>query len=300
MPIKTLFSLTVFFMFLNAQAAPVTVQVQSKVSSDRFDFGVGSKVKLIFGGNRANADAVFLGRMTKQNGAATDNLFLDLQKTRVYMVDVANTKFTSPVGKSQAILKPMDQVGGTCAAYAITHFWKQMYWSGYRGDASFTDTITTEEGRTKLLEETIGRYYMDHRMTMNSTMNNYGKRFGFNCKSSKFLTGAEAADFVYRKARDGKPVIMEFDIGPNMTESTYEVTDYENPTTPDPRLWIPRKTGMKNAGGHAIVAAAAFEVFGRKKIIVLDSDWTEPRIWDAERYMGAKTAMSSMGFYSCN
>jgi hypothetical protein len=243
---------------------------------------------------------MFMGRMVKHNGVATDYLFLDLQKTRVYMVDTRNTKFSSSPGRTQPVVKPLDQYGGTCAAFAITHFWKQMYWAGYHGNAAFGQASTTEEGRTKLLEETISRYYMDHRVTMNSVMTNYGKRFGFNCKRMTFMTGSDAADFIYKKAVQGKPVLMEFDIGPNMTESTYEVVDYENPATPDPRLWIPRKVGMKNAGGHAIVAAAAFSVFGRKKIVVLDSDWTEPRIWDAERYLGAKTAMKTMGFYSCN
>jgi len=300
---RTFIVLWAFIAVVPADAAsetgPVSVQVESKVASPLYDFGAGSNVKLSFSGGRADAEALFLGQLMDQNGTVTDDLFLDLQKTRVYLVDTDHVRFDEPVGRMQTILKPMSQWGGSCAAYAITHFWKQLYRVGFHVNPAFTETCDTEEGRTHLLEETIDRYYLDARVTMNSIMNSYGKRFGFRCHRSTFKTGAEASDFIFREISAANPVLIEFDIGPNMVTSTYEVVDYENPAAIDSRLWLPRQVGSRNSGGHAIVAVAGFKAFGREKAVVLDSDWDEPRIWDIEKYLSAKTAMKTMGFYTC-
>jgi len=281
------------------ETGPISVQIESKISSPLYDFGAGSQVKLSFADRVGETDALFLGQMMEQDGTVTDDLFLDLQKTRVYLVDTDHVHFDAPVGRMQTILKPMNQWGGSCAAYAITHFWKQLYRVGFHVNPAFTETCDTEEGRTHLLEETIDRYYLDARVTMNSIMNSYGKRFGFRCHRTTFQTGAEASDFVFREASAANPVLIEFDIGPNMVTSTYEVVDYEKPETIDSRLWVPRQVGSRNSGGHAIVVVAGFKAMGRKKAVVLDSDWDEPRIWDIEKYISAKTAMKTMGFYTC-
>ena len=68
----------------------------------------------------------------------------------------------------------------------------------------------------------------------------------------------------------------------------------------DTRLWIPRKIGERNGGGHAIVAAAAFTSMGRRKVLVLDSNWSEPRVWDLDKYLGQKAAISEMVFHHCD
>ena len=98
---------------------------------------------------------------------------------------------------------------------------------------------------------------------------------------------------------NGKPLLIDFNIGPDMVSSTYEVKDYENPTSVDPRLWVPRQIGQRNAGGHVIVAAGSFISKGKKKLLILDSDWAEPRVWDLERYVARKSAYKEIGVHSC-
>jgi hypothetical protein len=93
---------------------------------------------------------------------------------------------------------------------------------------------------------------------------------------------------------------MEFWIGQKMLRSSYELMDFETQVEKDTRLWIPRRIGVRNGGGHAIVAAAAFTSKGRKKVLVLDSNWTEPRVWDLETYLGPETKISEMIFHNCN
>jgi hypothetical protein len=68
----------------------------------------------------------------------------------------------------------------------------------------------------------------------------------------------------------------------------------------DGRLWLPRKTGERNSGGHSVVAVAAFEALGKKRLLMLDSDWAEPRIWDLELALGGRTDIGAIEFHSCS
>jgi hypothetical protein len=52
---------------------------------------------------------------------------------------------------------------------------------------------------------------------------------------------------------------------------------------------LPHKVGQRANNGHAIVAASAFVAKGRRKVLELDSDWSEPRVWDLDKYLGSKT-----------
>jgi hypothetical protein len=252
-------------------------------------------------GKKSVTDAQFLGRMVYQDGSSDEFLVLDEAQKRVLLVDYKNIEMKSGKTKAQAILSPIDQVGGTCAAYAFMHFWQQMYWSGFKGTKDFDQMMSDERERLKLFEESLGRYYMDRRVTANSLMSSYGKRFGFKCKSYKFDNAKKAADYVFEKTSEGKPVVIEFNIGgEDMVESDYVLQDYESRKKMDPRLWIPQQLKQKMSSGHSIVGAAAFTSKGKRKILVLDSNWTEPRVWDLDSYIGPKTVMNELGFYSCN
>src|SRR5690606_2686701 len=126
------------------------------------------------------------------------------------------------------------------------------------------------------LEESISRYYLGRSPDLKPIMKTFGERFGFKCKEKIFDDSKQAVEFVFSETLLARPVIMEFNIGKDMITSTYELEDFETKVEMDPRLWIPRKTGQRNSGGHAIVAAAAFMSKGRKKVLILDSNWTEP------------------------
>jgi hypothetical protein len=62
---------------------------------------------------------------------------------------------------------------------------------------------------------------------------------------------------------------------------------------------VPRKTGERSGGGHSIVAASFFMLGDRPEVIVVDSDWSEPRIWDLNDYLDARTAIQEVEFISC-
>jgi hypothetical protein len=67
----------------------------------------------------------------------------------------------------------------------------------------------------------------------------------------------------------------------------------------DSRLWIPRKIGQRNSGGHSIIAVGSFDLNQKTYLLMLDSDWSEPRIWDMDSFLNDKTALDEVEFVSC-
>ena len=283
---------------LTAFAQEVTVRVLQPVKSPVTDLGIGSRVELDFKTRNIKKPAIFLGRMVTQDGRAQEFLFLDEQKTRISMIDPENvTGFRKAT--SQAIISPIDQQGSTCTAYGVFHFWGQMNEVGYR-TPPLMSVMKSDRARMQLLEETIDIYYIQNKTNITTLMKMWGNRFGFNCRNNPFTNPRQAADFLFQKTMEGKPVMIDFNIGSDMVASTYEMTDFETPVSRDPRLWLPRKVGQRMTSGHVIVAAGAFISRGRRKLLVLDSNWTEPRVWDLDRYLGSKVAVKEMGFHTCN
>lgn len=297
---NTLYLLPFFVLILSSQifAATISAKVVGAIKSEVYDVGIGSTVSLDFSDNRKTFNSLFLGKMVGGE-KGEEYLFLDETKTKIYMIDAPSVKFSTKK-RLHEIVQPIDQGGETCAAYAIFHFWRQMHTVGFKGSADLSETMTSERGRMRFLETSIESYYISDVAELDKIMKANGKRFGFNCKAQTFKDPKLAADFLYNKASVGKPVMFEFNIGSDMVTSTYEVSDYENPGNRDPRLWVPRITGQRANGGHVIVAAGAFTTKGRKKILILDSDWAEPRVWDLQKQLGSRTAIKEMNFYSCN
>lgn len=297
---NTLLILPLFFLGLSSQifAATISAKVTQALKSDVYEVGVGSKVTLDFSDQRKKLDSIFLGKMVGGE-KGNEYLFLDEGKTKIYMIDSPSVKFNTRK-KLHEIIHPIDQGGETCAAYAIFHFWRQMHTVGFKGIGDLSETMSSERGRIRFLETSIESYYISNVAELDKIMKDDGKRFGFKCKAQTFKDPKLAGEFLFNKASFGKPVMFDFNIGSDMVTSTYEVSDYENPGDIDPRLWVPRLVGQRANGGHVIVAAGAFIAKGRKKILIIDSDWAEPRVWDIQKQLGSRTAIKEMTFYSCN
>jgi hypothetical protein len=289
------------FVIHSALAEEIKLRIVAANKSDNFELGVGSRVKLEFVQRNETHDAVFMGKMIGHPQYGEELLFLDEKDTRIFMIDSKSVRSPS-VAKSrmQNLISTIDQAGETCAAYALYHFWLQTAAVGLAGNGELMTVMSKEHSRMKLLEESITRYYMGRSFSIKPVMKNFGDRFGFKCREKVFENSAKAIDYIYKHTMAGKSVIIEFFIGSKMVTSDIELQDFETKVEMDPRLWIPRKVGERNAGGHAIVASAAFTLNGRKKVVVLDSNWNEPRVWDLEAYLGGKTALTEMIFHSCD
>lgn len=294
-------TILLLFLFCSslAFAEQVKLKIISAIKDARYDLGIGSKVELTFVEKNAKKEFLFMGKMLGHPDFGDEILFLDEKDTRILMVDIENMSAYFLKTRMQNIISSVDQAGETCAAYALYHFWQQTDAAGFKGNNELGPVMSKERSRMKFLEESITSYYLGRSANLKPIMKKFGERFGFKCKEKIFTETAKATDYVYNLAAFGKPVIMEFFLGKEMVISDFEIEDYESSTEMDTRLWIPRKIGERSGGGHAIVAAAAFTSMGRRKVLVLDSNWTEPRVWDLDKYLGEKAAIGEMIFHNC-
>jgi hypothetical protein len=279
-------------------AEDVTVTVQERSQHPHFSIGIGSRLELQLPNEQILVPAIFLGRMVDQERRKTEYLFLDEKQTKILMIDPVNVQGLRS-SNSQPVISPINQIGSTCAAYGIFHFWNQIYVTRLPALPILAETMMSDRRRMQLLEEVLDIYYIQNRTNISTLMKSLGKRFGLRCRNNPFSDGKNAADFLYRSARAGVPILLDFNVGRDMVRSTYEVTDYETLVTRDPRMWVPRQVGQRNSSGHVIVVAAAFMGKGRRKLLVLDSNWTEPRVWDLELHIARGAAVREMGFHTC-
>ncbi|MBA2403909.1 MAG: hypothetical protein H0V66_03990 [Bdellovibrionales bacterium] len=297
---KMTITLCLLLVVSSAYAEQIKLKVITAVKDVNYDLGIGSKVELTFVEKNEKKEFMFMGRMVGHPELGEEILFLDEKDTRILMVDAESMTSGFLKTRMQNIVSPLEQAGETCAAYALYHYWQQTDLVGFKGNGELAPVMSKERSRMKFLEESITRYYLGRSSNFKPIMKNFGERFGFKCKEKTFEESGKAVDYVYNQSLTGKSVVMEFYLGKEMVTSSVEIEDYETKLEVDDRLWIPRKVGERNGGGHAIVAAAAFTSLGRKKVLVLDSNWIEPRVWDLEKYLGEKAAISEMIFHSCD
>jgi len=282
------------------QIGPLNVVIQQAVSRGGFNLAVGSKVTLQYP-NGDTSDADFLGTLAQPDGVDSQFVFLDEKKSEVLYVNHQFVKMESM--NPQVVLQQYDQVGGTCTGYALDHFWFQMHLANYKGNGVLADTLSTEKGRTQLLVDAINQYYLvtQHRSSINGIMNQYGKQFGFTCKKEMFTDSDKAVAYVTDRVNAARPVLVAFNVGVNMATS-YAAKDDDHTTgfLDDNRIWLPRKTGDRNSGGHSIVVISSFQVGSNQKFLVLDSDWAVPRIWDVSEALVNHVAIQEIEFYSCD
>jgi hypothetical protein len=291
-----------FYAFSAFALAPIQFQIDQKIPHGN-QVGVGSHLTMMVpaanGSATQKVNGVFLGKIINPDSSMSGYMLLDETNAVVYFAKKENVE----AGRYsfQPILKPYDQIGGTCTGYAIDHYFQQMYWSGFPGDGQLYTEISTEKGRTQLLVDSINEYYfvLQHRYSLVGVMNKMGLRFGFKCKMKQFNEVGAATAYLQNQVKAGLPVMVSFLTGTNMVDAPFTMSQYENRIPLDNRLWVPRNKGDRKSGGHSVVAAAYFENKGRPTLLMLDSDWAEPRLWDIQSYFNAKTAIEEVEFITC-
>jgi hypothetical protein len=280
--------------------ASINVTVNNAFPRDGFQVGLNSSVSLTYSESNQTHTGVFLGKLVQPDGTFSKYMLLDEATSIVYLSDQNDTSFST--SDLETILRQYDQVDGTCTGYAIDHLMQQMHWSGFTGNGTLATTLSTEYGRTQLLVTSIDDYYLatEHRNSIEGILNQLGTGFDFKCEKKMFQDTVKATTFVEYSLATGFPILISFNIGPQMVNSDLVAQDYESRALSDRRLWIPRKTGERNSGGHSVVAVGEFMYSGKKKLLMLDSDWAEPRVWDLEQYLGdPRVAIQEIEFYSC-
>jgi hypothetical protein len=296
--ILKLIGLWLFYSISVGATEPLRVQLDQRVP---YGNGVGVGSRLMLQNEGRTTSGVFLGRLIDPKGKTDQFMILDETRATIYFAERAHLEL--PRTSYQPILKPYDQVGGTCTGYAINHYLQQMYWSGHQGNGSLQEQLSTEKGRTQLLVQAINEYYLvlQHRYSLVGVMNKMSNPFGFKCKSKTFTDAFTAIQFIQKELLSGNPLVFSFSIGPNMVNAPVELIKYGSiQESLDHRLWVPRKKGQRNSGGHSIVAAGIFSFRSRPFLLMLDSDWAEPRVWDLQEYLNDQTAIDELELISCH
>ncbi|MBC7712086.1 MAG: hypothetical protein H7177_02020 [Rhizobacter sp.] len=292
----------IFTVSLNALAADVSSTVVSAIETGNFAVGIGSTVNLKSTDESINGPAVFIGSTVKPDGTNSYQMYLNTKSKKVYYIQPENFKRLNPF-KQQKVLDSYEQTGGTCSAYAINNFLQQTNLTGFQGTGELQKAVSTEEGRTNLLADAINEYYLttSHQYSLKGIMNKYGKKYGFSCNKLQTDSYEKASALILSHVKSGLPVIVSFNIGPVMAKSPFALEIYDQPHGElDNRLWIPRKTGERNSGGHSIAAVGSFVANSKTYLVMLDSDWSEPRVWDMEAFLhDPKTAINEMEFITC-
>ena len=295
-----LISVIFFLLSFNSYANKITISPINNLQIGAYLTGIGSLVSLKASDHNLSGPAIFLGNAINPAGVSTFQMFLNIENSKIYFIE--SNQLSLQKINFQTILDPYPQAGGTCTGYAIDDFLQQTNLSGFKGTNVLVNDLSTEEGRSNLLVDSINQYYLtlSHRYSINGIMNSYGKKYGFSCKSFKTDSYTKAKEDILKHLKLGLPVIFSFNIGPNMVNSPFELIAYGqvNPEL-DNRLWIPRKKGERNSGGHSIVASASFDFNNKSYLVMIDSDWSEPRIWDMDSFLNDKTALSEIEFVSC-
>lgn len=279
----------------------VDFRIDSAQTTGNYAVGIGSEFVLKSDDKRLSGPAIFLGNAVHPAGDSSYQMFLLKDSKKVYYVDSAefSKRFTT---KYQTVLDLYEQMGGTCTGYAIYDFLSQTNLAGFEGNGELSKMLSEEEGRTNLLVDAVNEYYLtsQHRYSINGVLNKYGKKFGFKCSTLKSDDYSKVKTKILSRLKEGFPVLVSFDIGPKMVKAPFaiEMSSQKNGVL-DSRLWVPRKIGERNSGGHSIVAAASFEFLNKTYMVMIDSDWSEPRIWDMDAYLNQKTDLGAVEFTTC-
>lgn len=290
---------SVLFVSLHLHANPVekfwSVEVVQPVAVASAAVGTGSLVKI------NSKSEIFLGQLVNHDGSFNSLMTLDPKKSVVKFTTAAH--FATALPEAQNVLKLFQQQGGTCTGYAIDDFILQNHISGLEGNDALKSAVADEEGRTSLLADAINQYYLvlQHRFSIQGILNGYGTDYGFSCRKKMFMDMTAALDFLKTSLKTGRPVLISFFIGQVISDGPFKLERVDQTMTADKdtKLWLPRKIGERKGGGHSVVATGNFTVGGIDYAVMLDSDWTLPRVWDLNQALGDHTAFNEVEFFTC-
>ncbi len=296
-----IFLFSAWLSVLPALAQDLTSSVMQAIPVGPFSVGIGSTVNLKSSDSAIAGPAIFVGSTVFPDKNYSYQLYLNKLSRKLFYIQASHFSKINP--NQQTVLDSYQQAGGTCSAYAINNFLQQMDISGFQGSGELKKLISNEEGRTFLLADAINEYYLtlSHRYSLRGILNKYGKAFGFTCSLLKTDSYLKAKATIMKNLNIGSPVILSYNIGPEMVKGPFplELYDQSGPKL-DERLWIPRRVGERNSGGHTIVAVGSFVENDKTYLVMIDSDWSEPRIWDMDQYLNhQKTALEEVEFVSC-
>lgn len=300
--------------------ATIPAKVTAPVAVGRFSIGIGSSMEVEVGKGKL-FEGQFLGRLVKKSGESQDLMFFHPAEKRIYLLNLANLKLVDSEGRAlgrtafQPILDPIAQIDEICMGHVGEHLFHQLHLNRHSGEWSekLAKHLADEEQRSLLFASLANAYYATPRNNSNFglIMRKKAKDFDLNCKSvemkkpaTKALREEKSAQHIAKMKSvldQGYPVAIEYFIGPEMKNKPVRVVDVDLPTKADPRIWLPRATGERSYSGHGALIVGYFTPpQGREQFLILDSNWSEPRLFDVENDVRQRIFSSGMLMHYCH
>jgi hypothetical protein len=263
---------------------------QEPQSGWKLNFGAHVHVKPK--GQEAGFDATFAGRTHSTQNKESYLFFKSGSPDELHIAenDPVRLQYSNgtPIPSFWIRSSPQSacQNGNTCAAYATFNALRHAQHIGLRGNGLLARKMNSEVERDAFLESIIGRLYGNNNRARNldEAVSTYAQSFGYHSLSFSPWTH-NFKETMLKELKNGWPVIMRFDIGMAQTPTPYRLLELSGAKNYVDRLWIPRHASdfkRPDGIGHAVLATGTFEHNGKHYIIVVDSNWNQPRLWDAD------------------
>lgn len=255
--------------------------------SPKYSLAVGQHAQLQFEG-KPTLDTIFLGRLLRINHSPKDLAFFDGNEMRIHVVPSdgvslwgANTAGELvPVDQntSHPIVRSINQVGPTCAAFSIYNCMRQMHYWEYKGNGALANHLAEEQDRTRFLVLIENMYYLDKEY--NSAIEKLTTTLGFKTYELQSRDSEGFTQEVIKYLGMGWPILLRFDVPENMSTTPYTMHDYKDSTDYERRLWLPKSPDEKSTGSaHLILIVGTFSWEKETYLLVVDPNWQAPRLW---------------------
>lgn len=268
----------------------ITVLGEAPANDWKLDFG--TKVHVQPKGQDSGFDATFAGRSYSTQNKESYHFFKHGSSDELYIAeqDPVRLKFSNgdPLASFWVRSSPQSacQIGNTCAAYATFNALRHVQYIGIRGNGLLSRKLDNPTEQDAFLASIITRLYGNNNKarTLDEAISTYAASYGFHVLSFSPWTHP-FKDTMLKHLKKGLPVIMRFDIATTQTPTPYRLLELSGAKDYAERLWIPRRANdpkHSDGIGHAVLATGTFEHNGKQYIIVVDSNWSQPRLWDAD------------------
>jgi hypothetical protein len=250
----------------------------------------------------AGTSAYFLGRIVAPEGDDAGILVYEATRNLVHLVPMDQIEGTLSDGtvlrpeQLLPVMRSRNQVEATCQPYAMNNCISQLarVRAGQPNLANadqlaWRRTLSTEVGRSELLVRALLQRF-DSKNTPLAQAVELAKPFGFvvydiprnnlNDFKAKFL---EQVGWNW-------PTVVSFDVAESMGTHEANIIAHGSTDTYLRELWLPMRKGQTKADRHVVVALGTIPLpNGQTKILILDSNWRVPRLWDSSEldYLGS-------------
>lgn len=273
-----------------ADSPRCTVIISKAAAGLNYDLMLGREIEFSSLENSVQKNkGIFLGLLRRIDGTYDDLAVFVPTEQRIVLipsswVDIrtADLNFGVNLANLFPVPRSVNQQGGTCAAYAIFNAFRQLRYRDIKGNGMIEQHFATEESRHRFLTQVHYDYYSDSNWKDAVANTTRETGIAFYDISTNSVSGFQTE--LRKYLAQGLPVLVRFDVAKTMAQTPYTLFEYSKNAATDRLLWLPADSSGSSNGGHQVVALGTFVHGVNEYVIILDSNWQAPRIWDMREF----------------